>query len=84
MVGNFLRDGESNYLEGALCIMIYMIIAVAAYYFPNDTSVFEEVKTEAAGIVGQTLINATLVNPSIVTALLTEAAEATAEAAGSH
>ena len=34
-VGNFLRDGESNYLEGALCILIYVIIAVAAFYFPN-------------------------------------------------
>ena len=37
-VGNFLRDGESNYLEGALCILIYLIIAVAAYYFPNEVS----------------------------------------------
>ena len=34
-VGNFLRDGESNYLEGALCIFIYVIIAVAAFYFPS-------------------------------------------------
>ena len=37
-VGNFLRDGESNYLEGALCILIYVIIAVAAFYFPNSVS----------------------------------------------
>ncbi|KAI4214689.1 MAG: hypothetical protein LQ351_002762 [Letrouitia transgressa] len=27
-VGNFLRDGKSNYLEGLLCIFIYLIIAV--------------------------------------------------------
>ena len=29
VVGNFLRDKKSNYLEGALCIMIYVIIAVS-------------------------------------------------------
>lgn len=26
VVGNFLRDGKSNYLEGALCILVYIII----------------------------------------------------------
>lgn len=26
VVGNFLRDGKSNYLEGALCILVYLII----------------------------------------------------------
>jgi Ca2+:H+ antiporter len=35
VVGNFLRDQKSNYLEGALSVIIYIIIAVAAYYFPN-------------------------------------------------
>ncbi|KAJ4357574.1 uncharacterized protein N0V89_002150 [Didymosphaeria variabile] len=35
VVGNFLRDGESNYLEGALLIIIYIIIAVASWYYPN-------------------------------------------------
>ncbi len=34
-VSNFLRDGESNYLEGVLCVMIYAIITLCAYYFPN-------------------------------------------------
>ncbi|KAL7774360.1 hypothetical protein CFE70_005272 [Pyrenophora teres f. teres 0-1] len=34
-VGSFLRDGSSNYLEGVLCVMIYMIIAICAFYFPN-------------------------------------------------
>lgn len=28
VVGNFLRDKKSNYLEGALCILVYVIIAV--------------------------------------------------------
>ena len=35
VVGQFLRDGESNYLEGMLCVMVYVLIAVAAFYYPN-------------------------------------------------
>lgn len=35
VVGNFLRDGKSNYLEGILCILVYMIIAICAFYYPN-------------------------------------------------
>lgn len=35
VVGNFLRDGKSNYLEGILCVLVYMIIAIAAFYYPN-------------------------------------------------
>lgn len=34
-VGNFLRDQKSDYLEGFLCIIVYVAIAVAAFYFPN-------------------------------------------------
>lgn len=34
-VGNFLRDQKSNYLEGALCVIVYVAIAVAALYYPN-------------------------------------------------
>lgn len=35
VVGNFLRDGKSNYLEGALCVLVYIIIAVSTWYYPN-------------------------------------------------
>jgi Ca2+:H+ antiporter len=35
VVGGFLRDGKSNYLEGALCVFVYVLIAVAAFYYPN-------------------------------------------------
>lgn len=35
VVGNFLRDQKSNYLEGALCVIVYINIAVAAYYYPD-------------------------------------------------
>jgi Ca2+:H+ antiporter len=38
VVGNFLRDGKSNYLEGALCVLVYIIIAIAAFYYPNPLS----------------------------------------------
>ncbi|KAG9192551.1 hypothetical protein G6011_11285 [Alternaria panax] len=34
-VGSFLRDRSSNYLEGMLCVMTYVIIAICAFYFPN-------------------------------------------------
>ncbi|KAF9881373.1 calcium/proton exchanger [Colletotrichum karsti] len=34
-VGNFLRDQKSNYLEGFLCVIVYLAIAVAAFYYPN-------------------------------------------------
>lgn len=35
VVGNFLRDGKSNYLEGALLVLVYIIIAVTTWYYPN-------------------------------------------------
>ena len=35
VVGNFLKDKKSNYLEGALSVIAYIIISVAAYYYPN-------------------------------------------------
>ncbi|CAJ2513935.1 Uu.00g020540.m01.CDS01 [Anthostomella pinea] len=34
-VGNFLRDQKSDYFEGFLCVIIYIAIAVAAFFFPN-------------------------------------------------
>ena len=41
VVGNFLRDGKSNYLEGALCVLTYIIIAVGAFYYPNPDELGE-------------------------------------------
>ncbi|KAI2624329.1 hypothetical protein GGR54DRAFT_638204 [Hypoxylon sp. NC1633] len=35
IVGNLLRDLKSDYLEGFLCVVVYIAIAVAAFYFPN-------------------------------------------------
>ncbi|KAK2613501.1 hypothetical protein N8I77_000413 [Diaporthe amygdali] len=34
-VGNFLRDQKSNYLEGFLLVVVYVIIAIAAFYNPT-------------------------------------------------
>ncbi|PYH41872.1 hydrogen/calcium exchanger domain-containing protein [Aspergillus saccharolyticus JOP 1030-1] len=38
VVGNFLRDGKSNYLEGGLCVLVYVIIAVSTWYYPQIES----------------------------------------------
>lgn len=38
VVGGFLRDGKSNYLEGFLCVMVYIIIAISAFYYPDPPS----------------------------------------------
>lgn len=38
-VGNFLRDQKTNYLEGALLVIVYVAIAVAALYYPNPPHV---------------------------------------------
>ncbi|KAF2275732.1 uncharacterized protein EI97DRAFT_434142 [Westerdykella ornata] len=35
VMGSFLRDGKSNYLEGVLCIMVYIIIAICAFFYPD-------------------------------------------------
>ncbi|KAK5940776.1 hypothetical protein PMZ80_007193 [Knufia obscura] len=35
VVCNFLRDGSSNWFEGALLIIVYTIIALATWYYPN-------------------------------------------------
>uniref|UniRef100_L7JJJ2 Vacuolar calcium ion transporter n=1 Tax=Pyricularia oryzae (strain P131) TaxID=1143193 RepID=L7JJJ2_PYRO1 len=34
-VDGFLRDGKTNYLEGSLCVIVYIAIAAAAYHYPN-------------------------------------------------
>ncbi|KAG8531517.1 uncharacterized protein KY384_003146 [Bacidia gigantensis] len=48
VVGNFLRDQKSNYLEGALCILIYMIIAIASWYYPDSVEIQAERNSLAA------------------------------------
>ncbi|KAG5297714.1 vacuolar H+/Ca2+ exchanger [Histoplasma ohiense] len=47
VVGNFLRDGKSNYLEGALLVLVYIIIAVTSWYYPNPHDLTTNVRLPA-------------------------------------
>jgi len=38
IVNYLIQDGKSNYLEGAMCIGIYAIIALAFYIYPDNTT----------------------------------------------
>ncbi|KAK3502773.1 hypothetical protein B0T13DRAFT_395283 [Neurospora crassa] len=40
-VGNFLRDQKTNYLEGMLCVIVYVAIGVAAAHYPNPQELHE-------------------------------------------
>ena len=35
VVGNFLRDEKSDYLEGCLSVFVYALIAICAWYYPK-------------------------------------------------
>ncbi|KAK8159774.1 putative vacuolar cation/proton exchanger 2 [Phyllosticta citrichinensis] len=48
VVGNFLRDQKSDYLEGFLCVVVYVIIAICSFYYPNPA----EGKSEST-VVGE-------------------------------
>ena len=52
VVGNFLRDGKSNYLEGVLCILVYIIIAISAFYYPDPKT---DEGTASSGTVEETI-----------------------------
>lgn len=38
-VGRFLQDKKSNYLEGFLLVILYVAIAVSAFYYPDPKEV---------------------------------------------
>lgn len=48
-VGNFLRDEKSNYLEGVLCVIVYIAIAAAAWYYPTPIVAYEHALHEFGG-----------------------------------
>ncbi|MDI1488955.1 MAG: hypothetical protein OHK93_008232 [Ramalina farinacea] len=54
VIGGFLRDQKSNYLEGALCILIYMIIAIAAWYYPDPPKGASSADEAGAATGGET------------------------------
>lgn len=37
VVGNFVKDQKSNYLEGSLLVIVYAIVALTTWYYPNPT-----------------------------------------------
>ncbi|KAF4971852.1 hypothetical protein FSARC_1455 [Fusarium sarcochroum] len=45
-VGRFLQDQKSNYLEGFLLVVLYVAIAVAAFYYPDPPHGSESAGTE--------------------------------------
>lgn len=49
VVSAFLRDGKSNYLEGSLCVLVYVLIGVSAYYYPNPINPEENAGTSEPG-----------------------------------
>jgi Ca2+:H+ antiporter len=38
IIGHFLRDGKSDYLEGLLCVFVYVAVALCAFYYPEAPS----------------------------------------------
>lgn len=49
VVGSFLRDEKSDYLEGMLSVFVYLLIAVSAYYYPNPSGVAGQDNGSATG-----------------------------------
>jgi Ca2+:H+ antiporter len=37
VVSSFLKDGKTDWLEGGLGVCVYVLIAVAAFYYPNPS-----------------------------------------------
>lgn len=48
-VSRFIQDQTTNYLEGFLLIMLYIAIAVSAYYYPNPKEGAEGSGSESSG-----------------------------------
>ncbi|KAK4544019.1 hypothetical protein LTR36_004517 [Oleoguttula mirabilis] len=78
VVGNFLRDEKSDYLEGVLCVFVYVLVAVSAWYYPDPVS---ETGTSSAVTVANATANTTtgVGVASEVASALTESATQAAE-----
>ncbi|KAF3929999.1 hypothetical protein AA313_de0209718 [Arthrobotrys entomopaga] len=51
VVGNFVRDRKTNWLEGSFLLMVYFVVAVAAFYYPNPPEY--ERKVDSTGGEGE-------------------------------
>jgi Ca2+:H+ antiporter len=49
VVGNFLRDEKSDYLEGCLSVFVYALIAICAWYYPDPPHGSELSSGDASG-----------------------------------
>ena len=49
VVSSFLKDGKSDYLEGMLGVLVYLLIAVAAFYYPNPMAKGQSVQGSGGG-----------------------------------
>lgn len=49
VVSSFLKDGKTDYLEGMLGVFVYLLIAVAAFYYPNPTAHGQSVQGSGGG-----------------------------------
>ncbi|KAF3912779.1 hypothetical protein ABW20_dc0108344 [Dactylellina cionopaga] len=49
VVGNFVRDRKTNWLEGSFLLMVYFVVAVAAFYYPNPENHGNKVDSTAEG-----------------------------------
>jgi Ca2+:H+ antiporter len=49
VVGNFLRDEKSDYLEGCLSVFVYALIAICAWYYPGAPPNSEVASGDASG-----------------------------------
>lgn len=83
VVGNFLRDEKSDYLEGALCVFVYVLVAVSAWYYPDPisetgTSSAVTTPTNSTG-VGNGTGSTTGALASVVASALTQSATTAAE-----
>lgn len=59
VVGNFLRDQNSDYLEGSLSVFVYILIAVSAWYYPNPPNSFEPSSSNNVTVVERAIKRAT-------------------------
>ncbi|EPS38114.1 hypothetical protein H072_8122 [Dactylellina haptotyla CBS 200.50] len=48
VVGNFVRDRKTNWLEGTFLLKVYFIVAVAAFFYPNPDGHGEGTESHSA------------------------------------
>ena len=78
VVGSFLRDEKSDYLEGVLCVFVYILVAICAWYYPDPISETGTSSSESSNSEGSE--GHTGVSSDVVSAIAATATSAVAEA----